>query len=119
MPRPENLSAEGQAKAARQAKYRLKLRKQGEPESDRVDVAFACALVAFVAHVNEQKLESLKPALKSLVSGALDLLVDAGYDREASIKVLRRRMSLDARPEIRRYMVDGNFHKRLKPAKSA
>jgi len=118
VPRPENLSAEGQAKAKRQAKYRTKLRIQGEPEADRVDTALASALVAFVALVDEERLESQKPALKALVSGALDLLQEAGYDREASVKVLRRRMSIDVRPEIRGFMCDGNFYKRLKSVKN-
>jgi len=119
VPRPENLSAEGRAKAARQAKYRAKLQQLGEPEADRVDTALAQACVAFIALVSEEKLKSQKPALKSLVSGALDLLIDAGYEREASVKVLRRRMSLDVRPEIRGFMTDGNFYKRLKSVKSA
>ncbi|MPR60606.1 hypothetical protein D7027_02010 [Ochrobactrum intermedium] len=118
MPRPENLSAEGQAKAARQAKYRAKLQQLGEPEADRVDTALAQACVAFIALVNEEKLQSQKPALKSLVSGALDLLIDAGYEREASVKVLRRRMSTDVRPEIRGFMCDGNFYRRLKSVKN-
>ena len=118
MPRPVNPTAVGQAKAARQAKYRAKLQQLGEPEADRVDTALASALVAFVALVDEEKLEGQKPALKALVSGALDLLIDAGYEREASVKVLRRRMSLVARPEIRGFMCDGNFYKRLKSVKN-
>lgn len=118
MPRPENLSAEGQAKAARQAKYRAKLQQIGEPEADRVDTALAQACVAFIALVSEEKLKSQFPALQSLVRGALDLLQEAGYERDASVKVLRRRMSTTVRPEIRGFMCDGNFYKRLKSVKN-
>ena len=114
MPRPVNLSAAGVAKAQRQAKYRNKLVQSGEPEADRVDTALAQACVALCAHVDGQKLETLKPALKALIRGVLDLLETDGFDRAASSKVLRRRMSVDVRPEIDDFVADGNFHKRLK-----
>ncbi len=119
MPRPVNESASGIAKALRQAKYRSKLQQLGEPEADRVDTALAQAVVAYIALVSEERLESQKASLQALVRGALDLLEDAGYDREASGKVLRRRMSIDVRPEIRGFMTDGNFYKRMKPYKSS
>jgi len=113
MPRPVNVSAAGVAKAMRQAKYRSKLQQLGEPEADRVDTAIAQACVALCAHVDGQKLETLKPALKALIRGVLDLLETDGFDRAASSKVLRRRMSVDVRPEIDDFVADGNFHKRL------
>lgn len=119
MPRPENSSPAGIAKALRQAKYRSKLQQLGEPEADRVDTALAQACVALIALVNEERTEPLKPVLQALVRGALDLLEESGYDREASGKVLRRRMSIDVRPEIRGFLTDGNFYKRLKSYKRA
>lgn len=114
MPRPENLTDEGIAKAARQRRYRSKLRAFGEPEADRVDTALANILAAFVASVDEEKIESMRPILKTLVSSTLDLLVHAGYDRAASVKVLRRRLSTDIRPEIRFFMHDSRLTQRLK-----
>lgn len=114
MPRPENLTAEGIAKAARQHRYRAKLREFGEPEADRVDVALANVLTAFIASVDEEKIESLRPVLKTLVASTLDLLVHAGYDRAASVKVLRRRLSTTVRPEIRFMMHDSRLTQRLK-----
>lgn len=115
MPRPENLTDEGMAKAARQRRYRSKLRAFGEPEADRVDVALANILTAFIASVDEEKIESMRPLLKTLVASTLDLLVHAGYDRAACKKVLHRRLSIVARPEIRFFMHDSRISKRLKP----
>src|SRR5690606_11269446 len=98
--RPANMSPSGQAKAVRQANYRIKLRQRREPEADRVDAALSNAVAAFVAMVDDMQLEGLKTPLQMLLRGALDLLVEAGYDREAAAKVLRRRVSLLNRPEI-------------------
>lgn len=114
MPRPLNLSAAGIAKAMRQAKYRNKLVQSGEPEADRVDTAIAQSCVALLAHVDAERIETLKPALHALIRGVLDLLEDSGFDRDASSKVLRRRMSSLARPEIQHFIEKGRFHKRLK-----
>lgn len=114
MPRQQNLTAEGMAKAARQHRYRAKLREFGEPEADRVDTALANILTAFIASVDEEKIEAFRPVLKTLVSSTLDLLVHAGYDRAASVKVLRRRLSTDVRPEIRYMMHDSRLSERLK-----
>jgi len=113
MPRPANMSPSGQAKAVRQANYRIKLRQRGEPEADRVDTALSSAVAAFVAMVDDKKLEELKTPLKMLLRGTLDLLVDAGFDREASAKVLRRRVSLLSRPEIANFIEAGRFERRL------
>lgn len=114
MPRPENLTPVGVAKATRQRRYRAKLCAFGEPEADRVDVALANIMAAFIASVDEEELKALKPVLKTLVSSAVDLLVHAGYDRDASVKVLRRRLSTVARPEIRYFMHDSRISQRLK-----
>jgi len=113
MPRPVNLSAAGVAKAQRQAKYRNKLVQSGEPEADRVDTAIAQACVALLAHVDAERIETLRPALHALIRGVLDILDADGFDRGASSKVLRRRMSLLARPEINEFVEKGRFHKRL------
>lgn len=113
MPRPTNLSAAGVAKAQRQAKYRMRLLQSREPEADRVDTAIAQACVALLAHVDAERIETLKPALKALIRGVLDILETDGFDRVACSKVLRRRMSVDVRPEIRDFITDGKFHKRL------
>jgi len=113
MPRPENTSAAGIAKAMRQAKYRSKLQQLGEPEADRVDTAIAQACVALLAHVDAERIETLRPALHALIRGVLDILDADGFDRGASSKVLRRRMSLLARPEINEFVEKGRFHKRL------
>lgn len=115
MPRSENLTSEGIAKAVRQQRYCAKLRAFGEPEADRVDTALANILTAFIASVDEEKIETLRPILKTLVSSTLDLLVHAGYDRAASVKVLRRRLSTTTRPEIRYMMHDSRLTQRLKP----
>ena len=74
MPRPTNLSAAGVAKAQRQAKYRMRLLQSREPEADRVDTAIAQACVALLAHVDAERIETLKPALKALIRGVLDIL---------------------------------------------
>lgn len=118
MPRPENLTAEGIAKAARQQRYRAKLRAFGEPEADRVDTALADILTAFIASVDEEKIESMRPVLKTLVASTLDLLVHAGYDRAACKKVLHRRLSTLSRPEIRFFMHDSRLSERLKSNKN-
>lgn len=118
MPRPENHTTEGIAKAARQHRYRAKLRAFGEPEADRVDVALANILTAFIASVDEERIETLHPILKTLVASTLDLLVHAGYDRAASVKVLRRRLSTTIRPEIRYMMHDSRLTQRLKSNKN-
>lgn len=114
MPRPVNLTAAGIAKAQRQAKYRIKLVQSREPEADRVDTAIAQACVALLAHVDAERIEDLKPALHALIRGVLDILDADGFDRGASSKVLRRRMSTLARPEISQFVEKGQFHKRLK-----
>ncbi|MCH4539456.1 hypothetical protein [Ochrobactrum sp. A-1] len=114
MPRPENTSAAGIAKAMRQAKYRSKLQQLGEPEADRVDTAIAQACVGLLAHVDAERIEPLKPALHALIKGVLDLLESDGFERGAAGKVLRRRMSSLARPEISQFVEKGQFHKRLK-----
>ena len=114
MPRPVNLSAAGVAKAQRQAKYRMRLLKSREPEADRVDTAIAQSCVALLAHVDAERIESLRPALHALIKGVLDLLESDGFDRGAAGKVLRRRMSSLARPEISQFVEKGQFHKRLK-----
>src|SRR5690606_36282461 len=100
---------EGRAKARRQAKYRFKHRERREPEADRVDIAFAQACVAFIAYVDNNKLAQHKEALKALIGGALDLLTDDGYDIEEARKVMRRRLSTAVRPDIAKFIADGNF----------
>jgi len=108
------MSAAGISKAMRQAKYRIKLMQSREPEADRVDTALAQSCVALLAHVDAERIESLRPALHALIKGVLDLLESDGFDRGASGKVLRRRMSTFARPEISQFVEKGQFHKRLK-----
>lgn len=114
MPRPINLSPQGQAKAERQARYRNRLRALREPEADRVDSALASAAVAFATVVADEQLADIKPQVIALIRGALALLEADGYSREESARVLKRRMSRTMRPIIDDYIALGSFRKRLK-----
>lgn len=99
MPRP--LPPENAAKAERQAKYRENLAAKGEPEADRVDTALASVFAAFAFAVDEaQPTPENKRFLKIISQATLDLLRSQGFAKEASVKVLRRRLSPVARAEI-------------------
>lgn len=116
MPRPINMTDVGQAKAARQAQYRIKLRQRREPEADRVDTALSQALVAFMSYVSEERLEAHKTVVQMLLRATLDLLIDAGYDADAAKKVLHRRVSSLSRPDIAEFIRVGRLDKRIKTA---
>lgn len=99
MPRP--LPESQQAKAERQARYRAQLASRREPEADRVDTALAATVAAFATMVDEElATPENKRFLKIILQSSLDLLKSQGFAKEASVKVLRRRLSPIVRDDL-------------------
>lgn len=101
-------STTDQLKIDRQARYRAKLRKNGEPEADRVDIALASAVAAFADAVdNNHGTQADAALLRVLLQSTLNILHADGFDKELSVKVLRRRITRVVRPEIKKFVENG------------
>lgn len=102
MPRP--LPDENQSKALRQARYRASLAARAEPEADRVDTALAAAVAALADALADKSFATAarKDVFNAIVRGSIRLLRSEGYDMDGIKKVLRRRFSSYARPDLER-----------------
>lgn len=100
-------NATDQLKIDRQARYRAKLRKNGEPEADRVDTAIASAVAAFADALDKNGTAEDIAVLRVLMQSTLNILQSDGFDKELSVKVLRRRITRIVRPEIEKFVENG------------
>lgn len=98
----------------RQARYRIKLRSINRPESCHADVALANAAAAFIVLMSESQNDELKMAGEAILKGALNLLVDNGFERDECVSVLMRRLSPTVREDLPDLIETGRFRKRLK-----
>jgi hypothetical protein len=112
MPRP--LPLENVRKAAIQARYREKLRQRREPEADRVDTALATAIAAYAdATYDGSGSDADRRLVRMLIQSAISILRRDGYDAEAAVNVMRRRISRDVRPELVQLANDSGLLKRM------
>lgn len=117
MPRPITTKTDN-LKVARQARYRERLRTQREPEADRVDTAIASAVAALADALdnNNGNAEDLS-IFRILMQSTLNILRADGFDKEMSVKVLRRRITRISRPEIQDFILNGKTIQLLKKRK--
>lgn len=99
---------------SRQARYRMKLRSINRPESCHADSALANAAAAFIALMSESHITEHKLVVEALVKGALNLLVEDGYERDECVSVLMRRLSPTAREDMQHLIDISRLKQRLK-----
>lgn len=115
MARPENLSAAGIAKKRRMAEYRAGLKRKGRPEASMVDVALAAASAAYadtVAQIEGDK-GNFPVALRAILRGAVDVLVERGCSRREAFSMVRWRVSRESRKDLDDLVAVSRMPKRL------
>jgi len=113
MPRPTNPAET--AKAARQARYRERLRALGRPEASEVDVALAAAAAAFadVANGIPEGHGDHRSALRAMLRGAVDVLVARGKNKEQAVDMVRWRVSRPTRDDLEHLVQASRMPQRL------
>ncbi|WP_136090571.1 hypothetical protein [Mesorhizobium sp. M8A.F.Ca.ET.207.01.1.1] len=115
MPRAENLTPAGLAKAKRMAKYRAWLKKHGRPEASKVDIALAASAAAYADTVNLSPAGSgdFRTALTAIIRGTVDILVKRGCTREEAVHTVRWRVSRESRKDLGELVSASRMPKRL------
>lgn len=112
MPRPINSA--NMEKAARQARYRARLKATREPEANRVDTALAAVVAVLADAVERGNVQTSERAvLRMLLLGTIRILQQDGFAEERPLPVLRRRLSRSIRPDIERLAEISGIEKHL------
>jgi hypothetical protein len=90
---PRKSSGLREPQRLRQQRYRQRLAIKAEPEVAELDTAAAIAIARMVHMIGEDRAVSVKTLIDGGLTAGVSNLIEKGYARSASIRLLQRRIS--------------------------